>query len=217
MTQTAIPVALRQGGGRSVAGRYARLVIILVAGAALVIGYLTVLLWHRVDPVTNPVSDYVFYGPGEPLFVLAVLLLVLGGLALTAGMAGVGMPRSRGVSVLFGLWGTGLLLCAVFPGNRLASDPTVSGEIHRFGGAVFFTCLPLAGWRLARSLLRHPQWTFSAARIRRFAMAAVATAGAFGVSQLAPWLPQGLLERFALGMEIALLIVLALTVRRAAR
>jgi hypothetical protein len=217
MTQTAVPVAVRRGDGSSVAGRCARLVIVLVCGAALVIGYLTVVLWHRVDPVTNPVSDYVFYGPGEPLFVLAVLLLILGGLALTAGMAGVGMPRSRGVRVLFGLWCAGLLLCAVFPGNRIASDPTVSGEIHRFGGAVFFTCLPLAGWRLARSLLRHPQWTFSAGRIRRFAAAAVATTAAFGISQLAPWLPQGLLERFALGAEIALLIVLALTVRRTAR
>jgi hypothetical protein len=217
MTQTAVPVAVRQAVGRSVAGRYARLVIVLVCGAALVIGYLTVVLWRRVDPVTKPVSDYVFYGPGEPLFVLAVLLMVLGGLALTAGMAGVGMPRSRSVHVLFGLWFAGLLLCAVFPGNRIASDPTVSGEIHRLGGAVFFTCLPVAGWRLARSLLRHPQWTFSSARIQRFAAAAVATAVAFGVSQLAPWLPQGLLERFALGMEIALLIVLALTVRKAAR
>jgi hypothetical protein len=199
-----------------VAGRYARLGIVLVCAASLVVGYLDVVLLHRVDPVADPVSDYVFYGPGEPLFVLAVLLMVLGGLALTAGMTGVGMPRSRSVRVLFGLWAAGMLICAVFPASRLASDPTVSGELHRLGGAVFLTCLPLAGRQLARSLLNHPQWTLSAGWIRRFATATVVTAVAFGLSQVAP-LPQGLLERLALGAEAALLIMLAVTVRRAAR
>lgn len=212
MTQNAVTVR-----GRTAADRYAQLVIVLMCCAAVVIGFLTVTLRRRVDPVSDPVSDYVFYGPGEPLFVIAVLLMICGGVALTAGMAGVGMPSGRSARVLLGLWAAGLLVCAVFPANRIASDPTVSGELHRFGGALLFTCLPLAGRHLARSLHNHPQWTFAAARIRRFAAAAVVTAAAFGVAQLEPWLPQGLLERFALGTEFAMLIVLALIVRRAAR
>jgi hypothetical protein len=213
---TQIAVAVRRDG-RSVAERYVRLAIVLVCGAAAVIGYMTVALWRWVDPVIDPVSDYVFHGRGEPLFVLAVLLMIFGGLALTAAMAGVGMPRSRSSKVLLGLWGAGLLICAVFPGNRIASDPTVSGEIHRFGGALFFTCFPLAGWQLARSLRNHPQWRLAATRVRRFTTATVAAAAAFGAAQLAPWLPLGLLERFALGTEFALLIVLAQIVRQAAR
>ncbi len=40
------------------------------------------------------------------------------------------------------------------------------------------------------------------------------TAGAFGVSKLAPGLPQGLLERFALGAEGVLLVVPALVITR---
>jgi hypothetical protein len=110
-----------------------------------------------------------------------------------------------------------LSLCAVFPGNRTVTESTVSGEIHRFGGALFLVCLPVACSRLARSLRDDPQWTVAGMRIRWFAVAGWGTAGAFGVSQFAHWLPQGLLERFALGAELALLVVLALAVRRAER
>jgi hypothetical protein len=181
----------------------------------LVVGYLDVALLHQVDPLTDPVSDYVFHNGA--LFVLAVLQLLLGGLAAAAGMHSVGMPRDRAVSILFGLWVAGLAIVAVFPGNRTVTESTVSGEIHRFGGAVFLTCLPLACWRLARTLLLDPLWIVAARRIRWFAAASLLTAAAFGVAQFVTWLPQGLLERFALGAEIALVVVLALIVRRAAR
>jgi hypothetical protein len=217
MTQTAVPTPVRRAVRLPAAGRYALLGIALVVGAVLVTGYLTVVLWRQVDPMTTPVSDYAFYGPGGPLFVLSVLLLLFGGVALVAAMNDVRMPRSKGVRVLFGLWCAGLVLCAVFPANQVANSPTVSGEVHRLGGAVFLTSLPLAGTWLARALLLDPRWTLSAARVRRVAMAAVVTAAAFGVSQLATWLPLGLLERFALGAEVALLVVLALAVRKVAR
>lgn len=196
---------------------FARLALALLGGALLVTSYLTAALGGHVDPLTDPVSDYAFHGPGGPLFVVAILLLMLAGLVIRAGMNGAQMPRDRTVSVLFGLWYAGLLLCAVFPGDQLVTDQTLSGHIHRLGGAVLFTCLPVACWILARSLQPEPRWARVAAWVRRFAATVLVSAAMFGVAQLVPWLPKGLLERIALGAELALLVVLALAVRRSAR
>jgi hypothetical protein len=184
----------------------------------VVVGCLTVMLGGQVNPLTDPVSDYALHGDGgQPLFILAILLMIAGGLAVRGAMTHAGMPRGQALNILFGLWYAGLALCAVFPGNRSATETTLSGNIHRFGGALFLTALPVACWWLVRSLRQHPQWTHTAARISWYALALTATAAAFGVSQFAQWLPLGLLERFALGAQLALLIVLASTVRRALR
>ncbi|WP_037263940.1 DUF998 domain-containing protein [Kibdelosporangium aridum] len=196
---------------------FARLALALLGGALVVTGCMTAALSGQVDPVTDPVSDYVFHGAGGALFVAAVLLLLFAGLLVRAGMNGARMPRDRTVSVLFGLWYAGLLLCVVFPGDRLVTDQTLSGHIHRFGGAVLFTCLPVACWLLARSLRSEPRWASVATWIRRFAVLVLACAAMFGVAQIVPWLPKGLLERVALSAELALLVALALAVRRAAR
>jgi hypothetical protein len=196
---------------------FSRLAIASVAAAFGVVGYLTAALGGQVDPIRDPVSDYEFHGAGAPLFVVAVLLLISGGLAVIAAMGHAGLPRGRAVRVLFGLWCAGLSLVAVFPANPSAFDPTVPGEIHWFGGAVYFTCLPTACWLLARSLRGNRRWNRAAPRIRWFAAAGVVTAAAFGVSQFAQSLPAGLLERLALAAELALVVVLALTVRRAPR
>jgi hypothetical protein len=196
---------------------FARLALALLGGALLVTGYLTAVLGGQVDPVTDPVSDYVFHGAGGPLFLVAILLLLLAGLMVQAGMHGARMPRNRSVSVLFGLWYAGLLLSAVFPGDQLNAGHTLSGQLHRFGGAVLFTCLPVACWILARSLRPDPRWAGVAAWVRRFAATVLVSAALFGVAQLVPWLPKGLLERVALSAEMALLVVLAMAVRRATR
>jgi hypothetical protein len=196
---------------------FARLALALLGGALLVTGYLTAVLGGQVDPVTDPVSDYAFHGAGGPLFIVAILLMLFAGLMVRAGMHGARMPRDRAVTVLFGLWYAGLLISAVFPGDRLEADQTLSGQLHRFGGAVLFTCLPVACWILARSLRPHPRWAGVAAWVRRFAATVLVSAALFGVAQLVPWLPKGLLERVALSAEMALLVVLALAVRRGTR
>jgi hypothetical protein len=187
----------------------------MAVGALLVVTYLDIAWIQQVDPILDPVSDYFFHN--GTLFVLAVLQLMAGGLAVTVGMNRAGVPLARPVTVLFRLWLAGLAVVAVFPGNPSVDVSTVSGEIHRFGGAVFFTCLPAACWLLARSLQRDPLWTVAARRIKWFTAVSLITAASFGVAQFVPWLPQGLLERFALGAEIALVVVLALTIRRAAK
>jgi hypothetical protein len=127
-------------------------------------------------------------------------------------MKKLGIFSERAVRVLFALWFAGLLLVVVFPTNRTRVDVTLHGDIHRVGGAVFLTCLPVACWTLAGSLRADPRWTAHTGRIRRFSAITELAALAFGLSQVNPTLPQGLLERFALGAEVALLAVLALAI-----
>lgn len=200
----------------------------LLAGSLLVAGYLTVALRSTVDPVTTVMSDYVFHHPGGPLFVVMIVLLVLGGGALLAGLIGLGVPCTTSVRTLFGLWYMGLLLCAVFPTNRTADSSSLSGDIHRLAGGTFLVSLPMAGWRIATAVRHDPRWRAIAVGARRCSVVGLLAVAAFGVGQLrlmAPGLPgawllpssdvQGLLERFALGAQVALLVVLALPAARA--
>jgi hypothetical protein len=195
----------------------ARVSIALLTGSLLVAAYLTVALRSQVDPVANVVSDYVFYHPGGALYVAAVVLLITGGAAVVAGLTSLGVHRSRLLDVLLGLWCAGLLLCAVFPTNRLAGDSSFSGDLHRLAGGTFLTSLPLAGWQLAKALRADPRLRSLSVRVRWLATAGLVLAAAFGLCQLAP--PpvadlQGLLERLALGAEVALLLTTATTIKR---
>ncbi|MEU5694811.1 DUF998 domain-containing protein [Actinosynnema sp. NPDC020468] len=196
----------------------ARASIALLAGCLLVSGYLTVALRSQVDPVANVVSDYVFYRPG--LLVAAVLLLVCAGVAALVGLARLGVPRSRPVLVLSGLWCAGLLLCAVFPTNRVSGESSFSGDVHRLAGATFLTSLPLAAWHLARALRADRRLRPRADRLRTLAITGLGLAAVFGLCQLAPTAMgavQGLAERLALGAEVALLLTTATTVEQVTR
>ncbi|HEV7980840.1 DUF998 domain-containing protein [Amycolatopsis sp.] len=218
MTTTLRTAPAKTGSGlRARADVLARLAVTLAVSAQVVICYLTVVLWRQVDLFRDPVSDYAFFSAGRAWFVVAILLVLLAGLALVMAMSDAGLVRTTLTNVLFGLWAAGLLLVAVFPGNRAADDPTLHGEIHRFGGAVFLTCLPLACWTLATTLAAKPLWTSAARLVRRLSVVGMITAASFGFAQVVPALPEGLLERFALIAELALLVAVATTVRRAAR
>jgi hypothetical protein len=195
----------------------ARRAVTLAVGAQLVLCYLTVVLWRQVDLFRDPVSDYAFFPAGRVWFVVAILLVLLAGLVLVSAMNQAGLVRATRTNVLFGLWAAGLFLVAVFQGNRAADDPTLHGEIHRFGGALFLTCLPLACWTLATTLAGNPLWTSAARLVRRLSVVGMITAASFGLAQIAPALPEGILERFALTAELLLLVAVAATVRRAAR
>ncbi|MEO6081664.1 MAG: DUF998 domain-containing protein [Umezawaea sp.] len=205
---------------RTATASLARISIALLTGCLLITAYLTVALNSQVDPVATVVSDYVFYRHGGVLYVLAVVLLAGGGVAVVAGVASLGVRGSRPRTLLLGLWCSGLLLCAAFPTNRLSGESSFSGDLHRLAGGTFLTSLPLAGWQLAKALRSHPGLRPLAQRVRLLAAAGLVFAAAFGLCQLAP--PplvdfQGLLERLALGAEVALLLTTAITIKRVTR
>ena len=180
-----------------------------VCSAQFIVVYLTVALRAQVDPITDPVSDDVFQPPGDVLFVVAILLTLVGAALIGLAISSTGTSFDRPTRVLFGLWVGGSVLVVAFQGNRNAQDPTWHGELHRLGGAVFLICLPLACWTLARTLA-------SAPRLRRRAMVGLVTTACFGLTQIVPSLPEGLLERVALGVDFSLLLTIALAVRRTA-
>ncbi|HEY2060788.1 DUF998 domain-containing protein [Amycolatopsis sp. NBC_01480] len=185
--------------------------------AQLLMGGLAVGLAQRVDPWRDPVSDYALQRWGRAPFLIAVALVLAGGIALAVAARLAGLPRSRGVIVLFGLWGAGLLVVVLFRENPSTTVVTLHGEIHRFGGAVLFGCFPFAGRSLARSLSADPRWSAHAGRLRWCAALALYTAASFGLAQFVPALPEGLLERLALTAELGMLVTTALAVRTATR
>ncbi|MEV6900283.1 DUF998 domain-containing protein [Amycolatopsis sp. NPDC051372] len=189
----------------------------LWTAALALVGGLTIGFADRVDPFRDPVSDYALHRWGRALFTIAVLLVLAGGIALVVAAHLAGLPRDRAVSVLFGLWVAGLFLVLLFQENPSTTVVTVHGEIHRFGGAVLFACLPLACRALVRLLRADPRWSRHAQRVRSCGRLAFATAAAFGIAQFVSELPQGLLERGALAGELGTLVTIALVVRTAAR
>lgn len=185
--------------------------------AQVIIAVLTFGFAGPVDPLRDPVSDYAWQRGGRLLFAVAVLLILTAAGALAAAAHLARLPHPPLATVLFGLWTAGLVVILVFRSNSSASDPTVSGAIHRIGGAVLFASLPLAARLLSDRLRAEPRWVPAAVAIRRGAMAGAVSAGAFGLAQFIGWLPLGLLERVALLAEFTILATVAIAVRRTAR
>jgi len=188
----------------------------MAAVAQVIIAGLTLGFAAKVSPWLDPVSDYAWHRGGRLLFSAAVVLLLAAAATLAAAAHLAALPRSPLASVLFLLWAAGLAVVLFFRSNFSAADTTVSGEIHRAGGAVLFTSLPLAAWVLSTRLRAEPHWLAVALPLRRGAIAGVVTAAAFGAAQLVGWLPIGLLERAALLAEFLIVATVATALRRAA-
>jgi hypothetical protein len=187
-----------------------------MAGVAqLIIAGLTLGFAGNVSPWRDPVSDYAWHRGGRLLFEVAVVLLLAAAAALAIAAHLASLPRGPLASVLFVLWTGGLVVVLVFRSNVSAADPTVSGEIHRAGGAVLFASLPLAAWALSARLRTEPRWLTVVPALRRGAIAGVVTAAAFGAAQIVGWLPEGLLERVALLAEFLIVATVATALRQA--
>ncbi|MFJ9778847.1 DUF998 domain-containing protein [Amycolatopsis sp. NPDC101161] len=192
------------------------LTLVMAAVAQAIIAGLTFGFAGDVSPWRDPVSDYAWHRGGRPLFTAAILLLLAAAAALAIAARRAALPVSPLVSTLFLLWAAGMAVVLVFRSNVSAAEPTVSGEIHRAGGAMLFASLPLAAWTLSTRLRAEPRWSGAAPTLRRGALAGVVTAAAFGTAQVVEWLPAGLLERAALLAEFLIVATMAIALRRAA-
>lgn len=188
----------------------------MAAVAQAIIAGLTFGLAGHVSPWRDPVSDYAWHRGGRLFFTVAILLLLACAAALAVAAHRAALPSGPVVSTLFLLWTAGLVVVLVFRSSLSAAEPTVSGEIHRAGGAVLFASLPLAAWTLSARLRAEPRWLAAAPALRRCAIAGVVTAAAFGAAQVVGWLPAGLLERAALVAEFLIVATMATALRRAA-
>ncbi|GAB3164132.1 DUF998 domain-containing protein [Amycolatopsis stemonae] len=184
--------------------------------AQAIIAGLTLGFAGKVSPWRDPVSDYAWHRGGRVLFEVALVLLLAAAVALAVAAHLAALPRSPLVTALFLSWTAGLVVVLVFRSNVSTADVTVSGEVHRAGGAVLFASLPLAAWALSTRLRAEPRWRALAPALRRAAVAGVVTATAFGLAQLVGWLPAGLLERAALLAEFLIVATTATALRRVA-
>ncbi len=189
----------------------------LAATSLALISILSLAFTTYVDPIRDPVSDYGLHAGTGDWFTFAVLLVLIAWVALAEAARLSAVPADRTTKVLFGLWGAGLIVVLIFPGNATTTESTVHGEIHRFGGVLLFGALPLACATLARRLRGEPGWTHAARPLRASALAGAITAAAFGVAQFVPALPQGLLQRIALITQLVVIVTAALAIRGAER
>lgn len=124
-----------------------------MAGAVLALvstGYAHVTAGGAVDPMRNPVGDYVLLDAGAWAMTAGTIALALGSVWTAYGLARVDPARSAAARVLFLAAALGLLLTAAFPADSAPGVASIGGEIHRWSAAVVFTALPCAGWMLGR-------------------------------------------------------------------
>ncbi|OUC92434.1 DUF998 domain-containing protein [Streptosporangium minutum] len=186
------------GGARPVSPRTLAMLGIALAAATFVV--LELIGAGRMDFFAQTISDYIALPAGAPLIGIAAAGLVIAGLAAASTMTAV-VRR-----VLLG-WCAAVAMLAVFP-TSLPDEPVhLSGQIHRWAGALVFILLPVAGALAARS-----------AGARRWDLTIATVAAAIGSATfLLPHVPHilvgmglpgwlGLAERGALVALAALLL-----------
>lgn len=202
----------------------ANIALVSLAVVPISLGYLHATTpASAVDPVRQTISDYVAVPYGAALLALASAAAIIAVAALCRAI--IGVPGTAAVQLLLLSWCLVVAVGAVFPTNVPGTPPDLSAVLHRYSGAWQFASLPLAGLLLAARTRPLPEWRRPSVWIRRMALAVGVLSAAFLASHIpivffghsSDYAPLGLVERVAFLLEIALLAVIAVAVRRAAR
>ncbi|MFB6551664.1 DUF998 domain-containing protein [Streptomyces sp. NPDC056405] len=192
---------------------------------SVALGALLHLGWARqVDPVRQTLSEYALHEATATLFKACVGAAAVGSAALLAGLLRSRLPVGAGAPAALSVGCAGLLISAVFPTDAMDGAASPGGLVHRYAAGASLAALPATGLLLARGLQRHPLLRQKARRIRRLSYASSAAVLLFfgtHVSATRPVTPAtaraarllGLTERTALGLEMALLLTMANTLR----
>ncbi|HEY1175753.1 MAG TPA: DUF998 domain-containing protein [Phytomonospora sp.] len=171
-----------------------------------------------LTPFGSTISDYAAADRSGPVET-AIFLAGAAALPLLAALKAVGAPISRTVTVLFGLWSTGLMVTAIIPTDPLGhASMSTAGYVHRYASTLAFGALVAAGIALVAGLRRHPAWRDLRHVVAGLSAVAVASAVAvtwttyFGDRVLI-----GLAERTLAAAMLGMLIVLALRAIRLQR
>ncbi|TQJ04851.1 uncharacterized protein DUF998 [Amycolatopsis cihanbeyliensis] len=197
-----------------------------LARSLLAMTYLNLRFAEQVDPLSRAMSFYAFVDEGEMLSG-ALVLVAIATAALLTGIARSGVRLRARTAALFAVWCLALALCAIFPTDNSPRIETFAGLVHQIAGAALFAGLPLAGLCLARDLAARPEWEVTARTTRGLAIGGVAVALAYPIARLPDLLPwwhfpavldlrpvSGLVQRVLFGMEVLLLVVLAVRLLR---
>jgi Protein of unknown function (DUF998) len=194
--------------------------LVAAARALALVVYLAVAFWSDVDPISQPLSMYVFVDGGGPPADSAALTLAASMAALLVGMARAGVRLRGKPAAYLSAWAGCLVVATVFPTDQSPSIETVAGWIHQIAGAGVLALLALGGWALVPRLRESPAWRPTAGVVRALTAGTAGLAVAYVVSRLGDWFPElvdvtlgfdpgGLLQRLALTADAAVICALA--------
>ena len=180
-----------------------------VAVAATVLGHIG--LGPGFNPLALTVSDYALSDRGA---VIEVAMVALAGasLALIAGLTAARAPVRGLPTFLLLIWAVGLLVAAAVPTDPIGTPVmSTAAQVHRYASVAGFVCLPGAALVLASRFAEEAAWSTLSGPLRR-----LATASGVGLLLLlyvafpGGRVLMGLVERALIGVEIVVLLVLAL-------
>ncbi|WP_219418904.1 DUF998 domain-containing protein [Pseudonocardia nigra] len=200
------------------------LALVAAARASIIMIYLGVAFVDEVNPVSVPLSYYVFVDGGEQLFVSAAVALAVGVLAVLLGMARAGVRLAGRPTVLFTVWALCLVLAAVFPTDGSPDIETFGGWMHQFAGAGILALLSFAGLAAAPRLAEHPSWRPVVDVVRALSIGAAVLAAAYVLGRVHEVVPGflefggvdigGILQRMVLAFDVAVVAALAVQLVR---
>jgi hypothetical protein len=198
------------------------LALLAAARASFIMIYLGFAYRDELNPVTAPLSYYVFVDGGEQLFTSGAVALAVGTLAVLVGMARSGVRMAGRPTVLFAVWALCLVLAAVFPTDDAPRILTFAGWVHQFAGAGILALLSFAGLAAAPRLAESPAWRPVVPTVRVLSIGAAVLAAAYIVGRLDDLVPGllgsvdlgGVLQRVVLAFQVAVVSALAVQLVR---
>jgi hypothetical protein len=138
----------------------------LVTGSVIVslltMGYLHLAGAGLVDPLDQPISDYVVMQGGYVLLGVAAAALAGASVMLAAALGNTGLPRPGPPAVLLLSAAAALVLAAAFPTNIPGTEAGVVANVHRVAGGWVLAALPSAAWLVARRARAGGGWAANA-------------------------------------------------------
>jgi hypothetical protein len=178
--------------------------------------------WGGVNPITGMLSDYGVQPDGW-VFDTALDILSVGSVALLVKMARHGVMRGRATFVLMVSWCLCLVGIATFTKDPNTATQTLRGGIHLYATAAACVCLPVAAMVIGWQHRRDPEWRRWAYAAQGLSLISVPCFLPFVISFFiirmthSPGLamPTGLVERLMGGLDVVILVLLALWSHRA--
>ncbi len=192
--------------------------VVMIVGLHLLPG------WGGVDPMTGMLSDY-GVRPDGWVFDTALDVLSVGSVAVLVKMAWHGVVRGRATFMLMVSWCLCLIGIATFTKDPNTASETFRGSLHLWVTAAACVSLPVASMVIGWQHRRDPDWRRLAWTTQGLALISVPCFLPFVVSffiirlthSAGLHVPTGLVERVMGGLDIALIVVLAVWAHRAAR
>ncbi|HEX5403811.1 MAG TPA: DUF998 domain-containing protein [Pseudonocardiaceae bacterium] len=195
------------------------LAVTMVVGLHLLPGY------GGVNPITGMLSDY-GVRPDGWVFDTALDIMSVGSVALLIKMALHGVVRGRATFLLMVSWCLCLVGIATFTKDPNTATQTIRGAIHLYATAAACVSLPVASMVIGWQHRRDRDWRRWSWTAQGLALISVPCFLPFLISFFvirmshSPGInavPTGLVERLMGGVDVVILVVLALWAHRAAR